>query len=48
MIHSDFFHLPLDIQREYLPLLDDWYIEQYFDKVEELRRVIAQHRAGRN
>lgn len=24
-IHSDFFHLPVDLQREYLPLLDDWF-----------------------
>ena len=24
-IHSDFFHLPLEIQREYLPLLDEWF-----------------------
>ena len=24
-IHSDFFHLPIEFQREYLPLLDDWF-----------------------
>lgn len=24
-IHSDFFHLPVELQREYLPLLDDWF-----------------------
>lgn len=24
-IHSDFFHLPLNLQREYLPLLDEWF-----------------------
>ena len=24
-IHSDFFHLPLQVQREYLPLLEEWY-----------------------
>jgi hypothetical protein len=24
-IHSDFFHLPVEFQREYLPLLDDWF-----------------------
>ncbi len=35
-IHSDFFHLPYDLQVEYLPLLDDWYIEEYKDKVQSL------------
>ena len=35
-IHSDFFHLPSDLQVEYLPLLDDWYIEEYKDKVQSL------------
>jgi len=35
-IHSDFFHLPYDLQVEYLPLLDDWYIEEYEEKVQEL------------
>ena len=24
-IHSDFFHLPVELQRQYLPLLDDWF-----------------------
>ena len=36
IIHSDFFHLPYDLQVEYLPLLDDWYIEEYKDKVQSL------------
>jgi SET domain-containing protein len=35
-IHSDFFHLPYDLQVEYLPLLDNWYIEEYKEKVQEL------------
>jgi hypothetical protein len=35
-IHSDFFHLPHDLQAEYLPLLDNWYIEEYEEKVQEL------------
>jgi uncharacterized protein len=35
-IHSDFFHLPYEIQVEYLPLLDDWYIEEYKEKIQEL------------
>ncbi|HSL44055.1 MAG TPA: SET domain-containing protein-lysine N-methyltransferase [Anaerolineales bacterium] len=36
IIHSDFFHLPYELQVEYLPLLDDWYIEEYRDKVRGL------------
>lgn len=35
-IHSDFFHLPHELQVEYLPLLDHWYIEEYKEKVQEL------------
>lgn len=35
-IHSDFFHLPLELQLEYLPLLDDWFIEENRNQVEAL------------
>jgi hypothetical protein len=35
-IHSDYFHLPIRLQREYLPLLDDWFREE---KADELRRL---------
>lgn len=35
-IHSDFFHLPDELQVEYLPLLDDWYIEEYKEGVRKL------------
>ncbi len=35
-IHSDFFHLPYDLQIEYLPLLDSWYIEEHKEKVQKL------------
>jgi SET domain-containing protein len=35
-IHSDFFHLPHDLQLEYLPLLDDWYLEEYETQVRQL------------
>jgi len=38
-IHSDFFHLPLDLQLEYLPLLDDWYLEEYEEKVIQLLKT---------
>src|ERR1041384_505225 len=34
LIHSDFFHLPRALQREYLPLLDSWYVEEYREQVE--------------
>jgi len=36
-IHSDFFHLPLDLQLEYLQLLDDWFVEENRGRVEALR-----------
>jgi hypothetical protein len=28
-IHSDFFHLPVELQREYLPLLDTWFRQEH-------------------
>ena len=41
-IHAGFFHLPLDLQGEYLPLLADWYVAEYCDKVEALRRTLRR------
>jgi SET domain-containing protein len=35
-IHSDFFHLLYDLEVEYLPLLDSWYIKKYKEKVQKL------------
>ena len=35
-IHSDFFHLPVKLQREYLPLLDDWFRRERSAEVEQL------------
>ena len=35
-IHSDFFHLPYSLQLEYLPWLDDWYLEEYRENVQQL------------
>lgn len=32
-IHSDFFHLPMELQLKYLTLLDDWYLAEYQAKV---------------
>jgi hypothetical protein len=41
-IHADFFHLPLDLQIEYLPLLDTWYIDEFRPSVDQLlRRLLA-------
>jgi hypothetical protein len=38
-IHSDFFHLPGDLQREYLPLLDSWFREERADEVARLQNL---------
>jgi hypothetical protein len=37
-IHSDFFHLPLELQIAYLPYLNDVYRRVYKDKVDALIR----------
>jgi uncharacterized protein len=42
-IHSDFFHLPLSLQIEYLPLLDEWYLGAHRERVE---RLLATLMAG--
>lgn len=41
-IHSDFFHLPLELQQEYLPLLDEWFRTEHRDKVAQLERIITK------
>jgi len=33
---GDFFHLPLDIQREYLPLLADWFVRAHHERLQRL------------
>ncbi len=38
-IHSEFFHLPLSLQIKYMIHLDDWYVEEHREKVEELRSL---------
>ncbi len=35
-IHSDFFHLPVALQLEYLPLLDEWFIVERRAEVKNL------------
>jgi hypothetical protein len=37
-IHSDFFHLPDELQVEYLPLLDTWFQKERSSEVERLRQ----------
>jgi len=39
MMVSSFFELPLDLQLEYLPLLDEWFVEEHHEEVERLRRL---------
>ena len=45
-IHSDFFHLPLELQLEYLPLLDDWFREERAPEVQRLQNLIEHHVLG--
>ena len=37
LIHADFFHLPFELQVEYLQLLTDWYVDEYREKIEALK-----------
>jgi hypothetical protein len=39
-IHSDFFHLPLALQLEYLPLLDEWFVNERRYEIEGLLRWV--------
>ncbi len=36
-IHSDFFHLPVDKQLEYLPLLMDWFVDEHRAQIDQLK-----------
>jgi uncharacterized protein len=36
-IHSDFFHLPIALQIEYLALLDEWFVDENRERVAGLR-----------
>jgi hypothetical protein len=38
-IHSDFFHLPAALQREYLPLLDGWFATERHREIAELQHA---------
>lgn len=37
-IVSSFFELPVELQLEYLPLLNEWFIDEHREKVEALRK----------
>jgi len=37
LIHSNFFRLPLSLQREYLPLLDEWFYREHAANLTELQ-----------
>ena len=37
-VHSDFFHLPVEKQREYRPLLMAWFVEEHREEIESLDR----------
>jgi hypothetical protein len=37
-IHSDFFHLPAQLQLEYLPLLDMWFQNERSAEIEQFRK----------
>jgi SET domain-containing protein len=41
VIHSDFFHLPLELQKEYLPLLDEWFCVERAPEIKQLRGVLG-------
>ena len=36
---GDFFHLPAEIQREYRPLLADWFVRRHRDRLNDMGRV---------
>lgn len=36
---SSYFDLPLDLQLEYLPLLDNWFADEHREKVDALRQL---------
>jgi uncharacterized protein len=46
MIVSSFFELPIELQREYFPLLSEWFIEEHRELIEKLRKLIAAQQSG--
>jgi hypothetical protein len=39
VVPSSFFELPVEMQLEYLPLLNDWFVAEHAAEVEALRRL---------
>lgn len=37
LYQGDFFKLPIERQREYLPFLDDWFVEKHKEKIQDLQ-----------
>lgn len=46
-LETSFFALPEDVQREYLPLLEDWFVEEHRGRVERLRRRLDRESGRR-
>lgn len=44
-IVSSYFELPLELQLTYLPLLNEWFIEEHLDKIEALLRRVTDGRS---
>ena len=42
LIRNNFFEEPLDVQREYLPLLADWFIAEHPQEMQRLRVQLAR------
>jgi len=40
MIVSSFFELPVELQLENLPLLNEWFIDEHREKVDALRKLL--------
>ncbi len=47
LLEASFFDLPREFQEEYLPLLEDWFVERHSEAVARLRSGVAQG-TGRN
>jgi hypothetical protein len=41
MTGYSFFTLPIELQREYLPLLAGWFVARHAEEIAELRRRLA-------
>ena len=44
LLEASFFDLPFEVQQEYMPLLEDWFIEEHEEAVARLESRIRQGR----